>query len=380
MIRSNKPTLLIISFSDISSDARVLKQVKMFKDAYCVTTASFGKAPEGVANHIEIPVGNTLQTVNGRYILAKQFRLAYWRIPTVNKAWQLLKKERGKFDIVLSNDLDAAPIGLRLKPRLGVHADLHEYYPALHEENASWVKFRQPWINWLIRHYVAKANSVSTVSHGLQKAYSDNFMLSPIYVPNATPYADLQVQEVSSPIKLVHSGAALRNRKLEIMLDAVKSASCDVTFDLYLTPNDPFYLSELREQYSSNRIIFHDPVPYSKLIPTLNCYDMGIHILAPINFNNEWALPNKIFDYTQARLGVIIGPSPEMKNLIDRCHNGVVADSFSAISLRETIESLNTAEVTRMKEASNRVARELSAEEQVLGWTQAIDAIAKSGR
>ena len=193
MIRSNKPTLLIISFSDISSDARVLKQVKMFKDAYCVTTASFGKAPEGVANHIEIPVGNTLQTVNGRYILAKQFRLAYWRIPTVNKAWQLLKKERGKFDIVLSNDLDAAPIGLRLKPRLGVHADLHEYYPALHEENASWVKFRQPWINWLIRHYVAKANSVSTVSHGLQKAYSDNFMLSPIYVPNATPYADLQV-------------------------------------------------------------------------------------------------------------------------------------------------------------------------------------------
>ncbi|MDU3275186.1 hypothetical protein, partial [Varibaculum cambriense] len=59
--------------------------------------------------------------------------------------------------------------------------------------------------------------------------------------------------------------------------------------------------------------------------------------------------------------------------------NGVVADSFSAISLRETIESLNTAEVTRMKEASNRVAPELCAEEQVAGWYEAIGKISASG-
>lgn len=379
MIRSNKPTLLIISFSDISSDARVLKQVKMFKDAYCVTTASFGKAPEGVSNHIEIPVGNTLQTVNGRYILANQFRLAYWRIPTVNKAWKLLKKNRGKFDIVLSNDLDAAPIALRLKPRLGVHADLHEYYPALHEENASWVKFRQPWINWLIRHYVSTANSMSTVSHGLQKAYSDNFMLSPIYVPNATPYADLQVQEVSSPIKLVHSGAALRNRRLEIMLEAVKSSSSDLTFDLYLTPNDHFYLSDLREQYSSDRIIFHDPVPYSQLVSTLNRYDVGIFILPPVNFSYKWALPNKVFDFIQARLGILVGPSPEMTDLVTQCQNGIVANSFKVNDVIQALETLTVENVAQFKEASNRVAPELCAEKQVAGWYEAIGKIADSG-
>ena len=35
----------------------------------------------------------------------------------------------------------------------------------------------------------------------------------------------------------------------------------------------------------------------------------GLHLLPPVSFNNANALPNKIFDYVQARLGLIVGPA-----------------------------------------------------------------------
>ena len=38
--------LLIISFSPIARDARVLKQVRLFTPKYEVTTCGFGPAPE----------------------------------------------------------------------------------------------------------------------------------------------------------------------------------------------------------------------------------------------------------------------------------------------------------------------------------------------
>ncbi len=379
MKSDDKPKLLILSFSDINSDARVLKQVRLFKRDYAVTTASLGEPPEGVTNHIQLPVGNTLGSVNRRYIVLKQYRLAYWRIPTIKKAWRVLAQQRGRFDVILSNDLDAAPLALRLKPRLGVHADLHEYFPALHDENITWVKVIKPWINWLISHYVARAQSVTTVSHGLEQAYRDQFNLEPSFVPNATPYANLDVKEVIPPIKLVHSGAGLPRRRMEIMLDAVEATSKNITLDLYLTANNPAYISELRKRYTSQRITFHDPVPYSQLVSTLNCYDVGIFILPPVNFSYKWALPNKVFDFIQARLGILVGPSPEMTDLVAQCQNGVVANSFEVNDVVQAIETLTVENVTQFKAASNRAAPELCAEKQVNGWYQAVGKIANSG-
>ena len=44
---SMKPKLLILSFSPIASDARVLKQVDLFAEDYEVTTCGYGPAPAG---------------------------------------------------------------------------------------------------------------------------------------------------------------------------------------------------------------------------------------------------------------------------------------------------------------------------------------------
>lgn len=368
--------LLILSFSPIASDARVLKQLDLLRDDFDVTTCGYGEAPPGAVAHVRVPDEMPIWRYPRADVLLRRYRRAYERNPAIAHARMALTGR--EFDIVLANDVDAVGLGLELKPSRGVHADLHEYAPRQHEEVWRFRLFVKPFIEWMCRQHVARAASWTTVSSGLAREYERVFGFGPDVVTNAAPYAELEPSGVHAPIRFVHSGAALRNRHLDTLLNGVISSRSAATLDLYLTPNDPAYLSEIREraETSDGRVIVHDPVPYAELNRTLVAYDIGIHILPPVNFNNRWALPNKIFDYVQARLGVIVGPSPEMAEYVDKYGLGVVTDGFGAEDLAVTIDSIGEHDVVQMKRAAARHARELSSEEQVRVWRRAIDALA----
>ena len=51
---SDRPRVLILSFSPIASDARVLKQVRLFADRYDVTTCGFGPQPHPGVEHVQV--------------------------------------------------------------------------------------------------------------------------------------------------------------------------------------------------------------------------------------------------------------------------------------------------------------------------------------
>lgn len=374
---SGRPSLLILSFSRIEQDARVLKQVRLFADRYDVTTCGHGEAPEGVVHHIRVPDGLRSNDLNGRLITARLYRRAYWSTSAVKWAKQHL--ERGAYDLVLANEVDAVPLALSLRPRLGVHADLHEYHPRVKEEQPLWDRRIRPYVEWQCRRYVTRAASWSTVSEGIAAEYERRFGFRPTVVANATPYFDAPAPSpANDPIRLVHSGGAMRARHLEITIDGVRAARSGATLDLYLTPNDPAHLAELRDlaETSDGRVTIHDPVAYRDLIPTLNAYDAGIHVLPFVNFNHQWALPNKVFDYVQARLAVIVGPSPEMARLVDEYDLGVVTDDFTADAVAASIDALTPEAVTEMRLAAHEHARELAADAEVAKWKQAIDALA----
>ncbi|WP_029262002.1 MULTISPECIES: hypothetical protein [Microbacterium] len=370
-----KPRLLLISFSPIVSDARVLKQVVAFRDDFELTTVGYGPAPEGVAAHWEVPRSADYQDYNGRLITLHAYRAVYWRISAVK--WVREHLPRGEYDIILANEPEAVGVAQWLRPRLGIHADLHEYTPRLNEEHAAWARRIKPYHEWICRTYVSKAASWTTVSNGLIREYEKEFGFRPELVTNAAPFADLTPTPVEAPLRLVHSGACLRNRNLDEMIQAVEASRADATLDLYLTPNHPDYLEELRALTAgSTRVRILDPVPYADLIRTINAYDVGIHLLPPTNFNNTWALPNKLFDYVQARLGVLIGPSPEMREYVERYGFGAVADGFGAADLTRTIDALTVEDVRGYKERAHASAHALGAQEQVQVWRRNLDAIA----
>ncbi|MFB7251796.1 glycosyltransferase [Microbacterium sp. NPDC056234] len=376
----NKPSMLIISFSPIASDARVLKQVRGFAEEFDVTTCGFGPQPDERVEHIELGIPRphrARRLWDEALVRFGRYRTAYWTGPTVRAARKVLRGRR--FDVVISNDLDTAGLAVALYGGERVHCDLHEYWPELHGENAAWMRHRSQLYRWLLRTYVRRAASATTVSSRIAEEYRRVFDLDVAVVTNASPHQNLAAGEVSDPLRLVYSGAGDAERGLESLVEATARTSTPVELDLYLVSMTPEYRRSLEElidrEKSPTRI--REPLPYRELVPTLNTYDIGIYQPKPINLNHAYALPNKVFDFVQARLALVIGPAEEMARVVHEHGIGVVTADFSTESLRRALDELAPGDVARWKDASDRASAALSAEAQQQVWVDAVHAIAE---
>ncbi len=218
-----------------------------------------------------------------------------------------------------------------------------------------------------------QCTSATTVAPGIARQYKDAFGVSMDIVRNATPYVDIEPTPVHSPLRIVHHGAALRNRDLDLLVDAVLDAGDAVEMDMYLMPNDVAYVEELRQKTRGTRVRVHDGIEYDALIATLNQYDVGFYMLPPVSVNHEYALPNKFFDFVQARLALVIGPSKEMAPLVRKYDIGVVTRGFSAAAGAAALADLKSEDVARWKANSNKAARDLSSAREVLVWRDAVE-------
>jgi hypothetical protein len=135
------------------------------------------------------------------------------------------------------------------------------------------------------------------------------------------------------------------------------------TLDLMLMEAQTPYMRKLRAAAAADpRIRFRPAVPMQQIAATINEYDIGVFLLPPVNFNYRMALPNKFFEFVQARLAVAIGPSPEMARLVQHYGFGIVTDSFDPVDLARRLNALQPADIERMKQAADVASRELNAE------------------
>lgn len=373
-----RPKLLIVSVSNIASDPRVLKQVELFRDHYDVFTCGLGARVDGVVEHFELPAGSRGWVNDRTALLTRRYEKAYWALPAISAAVRLLPKKA--FDVVLANDLNTVPLALSLEPRIGVHADLHEFSPREKENDLKWRLFVAPYMRWLCRTYLVRALSATTVGHGIAREYEKDYGLPFGVVTNAAPYVEKTPQPVGDPIRLIHSGAAQRFRRLENYVNAMRDAPAGVTLDLMLMPNEPAYLAELRALAAEVPAVrFREPVPYTELVNTMAEYDVSLTFLPPTNFNHANALPNKFFESVQARIGLVIGPSPEMAAILEQYGFGAVTQDFSVGALQSVIRTLDASTIADWKRASDAAAHDLSSERQAEGWSSAIAALVARG-
>lgn len=373
---TNAPTLLILSFSNIPSDPRVLKQVELFKDTYRVVTCGFGDAPGGVAKHYSLPADARGWSSDRVGLIARRYDRVYNGLTAVQAARMVLPV--GEFDVILANDLNTLPLAIGLKPRLGVHSDLHEFAPREKDDDVKWRTFVAPFMRWLCKKYLPEAASVTTVSGAIAAQYQHDYGVEVGVATNAAPYHDLPVKPVGDVIKLIYSGAGQRFRKLEMVLEAMRQVNRPIHLDMIAVPNEPDYVQELRELAAQlDNVSMIDPVPYDQLVPTMAGYDVCVTFLPPSNFNQANALPNKFFEAVQARLGIVTGPSPDMASILGNYGLGAVTKDFSVDALAAALNSLNREDIMKWKVASDEAAHDLSAASQMKSWESAIARIAE---
>lgn len=380
----DRPRLLIVSFSPIIGDARLMKQVRLFADDYAVTTCGYGPTPDPRVEHIEIPPTPVIASrrlarirslgVEGLKAL-HLYRAAFWAAPHARRARAALRGRN--FDAVVTNDIDTLLVGTSVVPLERMHADLHEYWLKEGAAIQGYRRFAAGYYPWICGRIAGRAASATTVGHEIALAYQRECGFLPAVVPNVAPYHDLEPTPTGSPLRIVHAGVGAPSRGIHKLVAASLATTTDATLDLYLVPTNAAYVDDLRAaaRASGGKVTLHDPVPQAELVATLNRYDVGAYLLEPQTVNSRFALPNKIFDFIQARLGLIVGPSPEMAAVVRQTRTGAVTDGFTAEDLTRVLDGITPEVVAGWKTAAAAAAHEWSAESVEHVWADAVAAI-----
>ena len=375
----SRPRVLMLGFTPTSSDPRILRHVSALREDYDVVTMGTGPAPAGVARHIELPAHahHLPRTPAGLAALtARRYRVAYRHVPIVN-AIRACAPSPGDFDVIVANDLITLPVALEFAGGKPVVADMHEYEPRQFEELWQWRLALQGFYTYWCGESLHDAAAVITVAPGIAREYERVFGVHCAVVMNAAPYVEREPNPTGDVVKVVHSGQAMVSRHIHTMIEAAADLT-GARLDLLLTTTTQGaqYLQRLRRQAArTSNVRVLDPVPMHELNDTLAGYDIGLSVLYPSSFNILHALPNKFFDFVQARLGLLVGPSPEMATIVREHSLGSVADDFDALAIRECLERMTPTSVDVWKAATHRSARTLSAEQQAITFREVIASV-----
>jgi glycosyltransferase involved in cell wall biosynthesis len=422
-----KKSVCIISFSPIYCDGRVLRQIRYLSVHYYLSVIGYGQPPSDWVNHENVkwysvelanPADHQTELSNkrryiGRRLIgklphtwivklllpaARKFKLFlsysllglgrfytrfyeiwYWRTKYRLKALQYaIQSGCHAFH---ANDWEALPIAA--KAARMCHAklvfDAHEYAPLELENRWYWKLLFQPAITYFIKKYSLQVSASVTVAPLISERYRKEFGFDAKVILNTPETEHLPVRKLNfDHIRLVHHGGAIRDRRLEKLIETL--ALCDRRFSLHfiLLYNDTGYLKELKKlarERTPSRVTFHEPVPPEEIVKKISEYDIGFCLIAPTNYNYLISLPNKFFDYIMAGLAVCVGPSPSMAEIVRQYGLGCVAPSFDPRDVAKALNQLTIDELSKMQLASLEASKKINAQSEMKKLVQLYDGL-----
>ncbi|MFZ5965194.1 hypothetical protein ACOXXX_19800 [Thalassococcus sp. BH17M4-6] len=283
--------------------------------------------------------------------------------------------EKSEFDAIIVHDYELLPVAVKKSGAAKVILDAREYYPAQVEDSYYFRRYESPERIRLLSRWLPQADGLIATSNGHADEYSRVFGVNFKVIQSASSYREIPIREKNDQtIRLVHHGVSSKNRKLEKLVRLIDLLPQNFTLDLYLVFSNEQRRTYFAELCDGNpRVTLHNPIPFQEIVPTMSQYDIGLCYFEPTTFNLMTTMPNKFFEYIQARLPVAIGPSTSMKEVVDEYGCGVVSPEFSIESLASTLSQIGIEELQELKAKSDAVARVLNAENEANKLIDLID-------
>ena len=368
--------VLIICKADPSSNPRPRRAIELCLDLG-LTLSVFSFPPKDHNSrityfHMKLPGNGVVEKIMRRlYGIAASFLplkqgqfVAEAMLYGFYEGFQQLR-ENQIFDILIVENIELLPMAFLIKNKAKIIFDAREYYSRELEGDIWFDLVIRRRREQILKEYLDKCDSVITVSEGLAQAYEKHYNVKPVVIRSTPNYVDLQPGKVEiHKFRMVHHGNAHRDRSLEDLIEIVKSLDDRFYLDLYLVGKTR-YINELKTKGNGcSRVRIRESITYDNLIKVLSEYDIGLIYFPPTTFNLEACLPNKFFEFIQARLMLAIGPTPDMSTLVEKYQLGVVAEKFSVESMVSALSELTAEKINKAKENSNRAASVLCFEEE----------------
>jgi hypothetical protein len=395
-----KKRVLVYSESDIARDPRVSRQIAALSELFEIVVFGTAAPAQDVQEYHDI--SNLLRKVPAKLTswrrLVRMFRLygpvifllaamagilkrssLGWLgyllsdIVTHGRVSRVISSTRA--DVLVANDIQSLRTLSVAKGKRRLLYDAHEYSPGQyirHPKTAS----RERFVRHVLRRHLGRVDAMTTVSGGISRLYKSVYGApQPTVINNATAYTRLfPTSCCNGRIRLVHHGAAVRVRHLEVIMDAIEQLDSGFSLDLYLVAQDDEYYHELKTRTKGNgRVRIRQAVSRSQLVQTLNEYDLGVVVYPPVTYNLYHVLPNKFFEFVQARLGIVTGPSPEIVRYVEEYGLGVVTTDFTPSAIASALSGMSNEDVMRFKSNAHLHAHVLSAESETRKFVRIVE-------
>ena len=269
-------------------------------------------------------------------------------------------------DVWLANDWTMLPVARRLAAEKGgVYGyDTHELATEEFGDRLRWRFWKRPLVRAVERHSIGGAAVISAVSEGIAKRLQDLYSLPrlPVVIRNTPAFETARFRPTVAPIRVLYHGIVTPSRGLEATIDSV--AAWRPEFNLTLRgPGDAHYLDALRrrigERGLADRVVLAPPVPMTALVREAAAFDLGFFALPRSSRHNEFALPNKFFEYVMAGLALCVTDLPEMARLIRDYELGVTFPSVDPEAIATAVNALDPESIDRYKGNALAAACEL---------------------
>ena len=256
----------------------------------------------------------------------------------------LLYLLRFKGQIILSNDLDTLPacyIASKIK-RNKLIFDSHELFSEVPE------LVHRPAIKkiWLfLENYLLKRIQFGfTVCQSIADHYMQKYGVSFEVVRNLARfrynYEFDKIQKKSGEKIIIYQGALNLGRGLELLIKSIQ-----------FIPNTKLWLigggdiehilkKLVHDLKLADKVDFMGRISLEDLWNYTPLADVGVSLEENLGLNYQYALPNKLFDYLQARIPVVISDLDEMKRIVENYDIGKIIYERTPKKLAEIINGL----------------------------------------
>ena len=316
--------VLVSVFNNLATDQRVKK--------VCHSLLENGYGIELIGNNwTGLPEMSREYSFSRILLQSKILKFAYLEFQF--KLYQKLLRTADSRTILLANDLDTLLPNYLVSKKLGIPLvfDSHEIFTEMPSING---RFTQKIWRKLESSIVPKLKYMMTASESYADWFQNRYEIKRPFVvqnfPNHTPNPQ-NYQEDNHPKIILYQGVINPSRGLDKMIPAMKYI---VGAELWIVGDGPKkveYQNLSKSLYLENQVKFLGKISPQKLRALTPKADLGLSIEENKGLSYYFSMPNKISDYIQARVPVVVSDFPEMRKVVDHYHAGEKISAYSEL-------------------------------------------------
>lgn len=275
--------------------------------------------------------------------------------------------------IIHAHDRAALPIGhfIKKSAKGKLIYDSHEFWEDSNHKKSHAKLFTTLFTK--MEHFIAKrADGIITVSDGIAELLKNRIGVSQPTVVRNVPDAPknnsvkaLNLREKfnikEDEVVFIYVGGILPNRGVDIILKAFSRINRNNAHLVFLGSESLPSWMDVNVTDINTSVHFIPKVHPYEVLEITSQADVGVHAISGTCKSHEHCLPNKLFEYIQAGIAVIVTALPDMKKVVESYNVGYVFEDKDVDSLKGHMEYLinNKSKITELKNNSRLASRDL---------------------